>query len=224
MSRPDSTASAALGAEVVKPVWFAFLDFLGDPVRANSSGADITLTGTGDPDLDGHLFIGISHAFIDITPVSSRQGGSDTVTARLSGIPGLDDETLVQIGNRANWQGRPIRLWRIIRNAQKVQQGAINPYHTGYMTACSIEAEFDDSRPGEQAISIASESYLVAFNQASNRSYMDQDRYDPGDLSARRATSIANGNTGNPITGGTPVGGQNYGDGGRTDSRDWIYL
>lgn len=208
MSRPDAAASAALGADVVKPIWIAYLDFLGDPVRANSSGADIALTGTGDPDLDGHTFIGIGHAFVEITPVSVQQGGSGTVTARLSGIPGLDSETLLQIGDKANWQGRPARLWRVIRNAQNVQQGAVNAYHTGYMVSCGISAQ-----PETQAISVSIEGYLAAFSSASNRTYLDQERYDPLDLSARASIAITNGNTGNPITGGTPTTSSSGGGG-----------
>ena len=58
MSLPDATASAALGAAHVRPVWFAYLDFDTDPVRANSSGATLTPSGSGDADLDGQSFVG----------------------------------------------------------------------------------------------------------------------------------------------------------------------
>lgn len=212
MSRPDATASAALDAEIVKPVYFAYLDFVGDPIRANSSGADLTPTGTGDSDLDGHVFIGISHQFTDISPVSIKRGGSETVTARLSGIPGLDTDTLNLIGDRTKWQGRIARLWRIIRNAANVQQGAIQHYYTGYMTALVVDAQPDNSM-----ITVSIESYLAAFSKASNRSYLNQERYDAGDLSARAAIAIANGNTANPIA-GVPVSpasyDYNYGSGG----------
>jgi hypothetical protein len=37
------------------------------------------------------------------------------------------------------------------------------------------------------------ESYLAALTSASNRTYLDQERYDAGDLSARAAIAIANG-------------------------------
>ena len=217
MNRLDAIASGALSAEIVKPVWLAYLDIFGDPVRANSSGADMTITGTGDVDMDGHQFIGISHSFVDISAVSARQGGSNTVTATLSGIAGLDADTLALIGDKANWQGRPARLWRIIRNAANVQQGAVQHYYTGYMTALTIGAQ-----PDQQSITVSIETYLAAFSQASNRTYLDQERYDPGDLSARASIAIANGNTGNPITGGTPTGSS--GGGGSLVNRPGVQL
>ena len=94
MSLPDSTHSAALDAAVIKPVWFAFLDFVGDPVRANTSGKDIVPSGSGDADLDGETFVGISGELVAVSPVKIGPGGSETVTAQLSGIPGLDDDEI----------------------------------------------------------------------------------------------------------------------------------
>lgn len=198
-SRADATAGATLGSAIRKPVYFAYFDFDGDPLRANSSGRDITLTGTGDPDIDGLPFIGISPEVVDISSVKSKQGGSDSVTATLSGIPTLDGVMDV-IGDRAKWQGRLARLWRIVRDESNTQQGALMPYYTGYMVAASIGAGGDS-----QLVTIRIETYLTAFRSASNRTYLDQERFDSGDLSARFAIAIANGNTGNPITGGTPT-------------------
>jgi len=197
-SRADATASTALDARVRKPVYFAYLDFVGDPLRANGSGRDVTLTGTGDPDVDGLPFMGISPEFTDITSVKSKQGGSDSVTATLSGIPTLDGVMDV-IGDRSKWQGRVARLWRIVRDQTNAQQGALMPFYTGYMTAASIGTGADS-----QLVRITIETYLVAFRGASNRTY-DQKRYDPGDESFRFAIAIANGNTGNPVTSGTTV-------------------
>jgi hypothetical protein len=201
MSRPDATAGAQLEQDVVKPVWLGYLDFLGDPTRANTSGRDLTPTGTGDTDLDGHLFGGLSAELIDISPVKAGLGGSSTVVATLSGIPGLDD-VMDLIGDKANWQGRPFRLWRIIRNAANVQQGAIQHYYTGYMTAAQVFAGGDS-----QKLSIEIETYLAAFGRASNRTYMSQEKYDAGDLSAKAAIAIANGNGSNPATSNTDTVG-----------------
>ena len=198
MSTPDATAVAALAASTIKPVFFAFLDFVGDQVRANTSGADRTPTGSGDADLDGHLFVGISGTFVTVSPVKFSEGGSESVTAELSGIPGVDDDTLALLANPANWQGRDARLWRIIRNAANVQQGGFHAYYTGKMTSVSLAGG-----ASEQRIRVTIESYLAALSQASNRTYLDQSRYDAGDESARAAIAIANGNyTGAPTTGG----------------------
>jgi len=221
MSLPDSTAITALQAEVVKPVWFAYLDILGDPVRTNTSGADITPTGSGDADLDGHVFTGISGEVVSISPVKFAPGGSQTVTAVLSGIPGLDDDTIAQLDDYANWRGRNARIWRIIRNAANVQQGGFQNYYTGKMIALRHAGS-----AGDQVIEVTIESYLAVFSQASNRTYMDQERYDSGDLSAKAAIAIANGNfTGAPAMPGSPMvsGGSGasavFGDNQWTDYR-----
>lgn len=212
MSLPDSTAAAAIEAEVIKPVFFAWLDIFGDPVRANSSGHDITPTGTGDADLDDDLFIGIGHMFVDISSVKVSDQGTESVTAQLSGLPEIDSETYDLLADPANWQGRVARLWRVIRNALNVQQGGYQPYYTGYMT--SVEIGGDDSG---QTITVTIETYLAAFSAAANRTYLDQGRYDAGDLSPQAAIAIANGVSG--VVGNTPV--DVGGGGGGIDRRNF---
>lgn len=202
MTLPDPTAAAALEASHVRPVWFGWLDIDGDPVRANSSGYDITPTGTGDADLDDILFDGIGHMFVDVSSVRVREGGSESVTATLSGLQDIDTDTLNLLGDKANWQGRIARLWRIIRNASDVQQGGFQPYYTGYMTALDISGDAE-----EQKITVTIETYLAAFSQASNRTYLEQERYDSGDLSARAAIAIANGVSGTPQINNVGTGG-----------------
>lgn len=190
MSLPDGTAIAALSASVIKPVFFAFLDIAGGAVRCNTSGANITPSGTGDTNLDGHEFIGISGEFVEIAPVRYANGGSESVIATLSGIPTVDDVTLALIADPANWRGRDAFLWRVIRNAANVNQGGYHNYYTGKMTAITHSGSPDEGHVLKATI----ESYLAVFSQASNRTYMDQDRYDSGDLSAQATLAIANGN------------------------------
>lgn len=203
MSLPDTTHAAALDAEVINPVFFAWLDIDGDPVRANTSGADITPTGTGDDDLDDFEFIGINAAFVDVSPVSVKAGGTDAVVARLSGIVGLDQDIIDLLDDPDNWRGREARLWKIIRNSSNVQQGGFHAYYTGRMVSLQHSGS-----SGEQTIAVTIESYLAAFSEASNRSYLDQARYDAGDLSAAASIAIANGNyTGAPTSSGGFGGG-----------------
>lgn len=195
MSLPDAAFIAALDNEVIKPVWFASLDFVGDPVFTNTSGVDITPTGTGDTDLDGKTFVGISATFVDVSPVKIGEGGSDSIVAKLSGIQGLDDDTIALIADPMNWRGRDARLWRIIRDATNVQQGGYHPYCTGKMTGLRHSGSGE-----EQIISVTIESYLGVFSEASNRTYLDQDLFDPDDESARATIAIVNGNYGNAAT------------------------
>ncbi|UPT53058.1 gene transfer agent protein [Synechococcus phage Yong-M3-232] len=210
---PDATHAAALNAEYIRPVWFAWLDFVGDPVRANTSGANITPTGTGDPDLDGLPFIGITADLVSVTPVRIKEGGSDTVVAELSGIQGLDATDLALLNNPSNWRGRDARLWRIIRNAANIQQGGFHSYYTGKMVALT------HSGSGEgQTLRVTIESYLAVFASASNRTYLNQEEYDPGDLSARASIAIANGNYGGATVASRPGGGGSGGGGGNPPS------
>lgn len=211
MSRPDSAASAALHAQVIRPVWLGFLDFLTEPVRVNTSGASITFSGTGSSDLDGFTFDGISADIVDISEIATSESGTESITATLSGITGLDDDMLAEIDDATNWQGRTCQLWRIIRNAANVQQGGVQHYYTGYMTDLEVNAA-----PDGQVITVTIEGYVSAFSAPSYRSYLDQARFDPDDQSARAAIAIANGTSGNSLTSNTPVGGGggSYGGGG----------
>lgn len=208
MSLPDATASAALGNPVIKPIWFVFLDFLGDPVRANSSGSSVVIAGSGQPDLDG-TYDGVSHKFVEISDIKVQPGGSDTVTAKLSNLPYLDDEIRAYLADRNNWQGRVARLWRIIRNADGVQQGGIQHYYTGYMMSLSHVGANE-----QLTIRLTIESYLAAFSAGSNRTYQHQGEFDELDLSPAASAAIANGNNSSSLIGGAGNGGWGQGGGG----------
>lgn len=199
MSRPDSTAAAALNEQVIRPVWMAFLDFDNEPTRVNTSGASIAFSATGNPDLDGFTFDGISGDVVDIGPVSSGESGTESITATLSGLDGLDADMLAEIEDATHWQGRTFQLWRIIRNAANVQQGGVQHFYTGYMTDLEVMGS-----PEGQSIRVTVEGYVSAFSAPSYRSYLDQTRYDPDDQSARAAIAIANGN-GAPMNTSTPT-------------------
>lgn len=196
MSLPDAAASAALDTDNIKPVWFVFLDIIGDPVRATSFGANLNISGSGQEDLDGD-YIGIDHRFVSISPVKMSPGGSDPVTATLSGIRGLDDEDRQLLADKANWQGRTARIWRMVRDRDNVQQGGIQHYYTGYMMSL-----LHDAHPKERKLVLTIESYLAAFSGASGRTYLDQESFDENDLSARAALAISNGNSSSSLTSG----------------------
>ena len=101
----------------------------------------------------------------------------------------------------------PTSVWRDYVDPS--QRGAIQHYYTGYMVALKIGGS-----PASQTIEVSIETYLAAFAQASNRSYLDQELFDPGDLSARAAVAIANGVSGNPLVSNTPTPGNGAGAGG----------
>ena len=199
MSRPDAAAAAAIDAQFIRPVFFCYLDILGDPLRACTAGRSFAMAGTGDADLDGYTYDGVDPTVVDIGPVRAKDGGTDAVTAKLSGLVSLDSDLLAIIGNPVNWRGRPARLWRMIRDEDGNQQGALQHYYTGWMTSLTI---LGDPVEG-QTINLTVESYLAAYSQASNRTYLQQEDFDPGDFSARATIAIANGNSGSPLVSNT---------------------
>lgn len=205
MSLPDATASAQLDERVVKPVYLAYLDFATDPVLANSSGKDITPTGTGITKLDGNTFIGIDGHFIDLSPVQHGSAGSKSITAKLSGIPGdaVDDDTLAVLDDASQWRGRAADVWQIIRDASNTQQGAVRIWCSGRIVA--MDQGGDDKG---LIITVTIEGYLASLRGPSNRTYMDQELVDPGDLSAKAAIAAANGSYNKAIV---PQAGYNSG-------------
>jgi hypothetical protein len=192
-SRPDEASQAALAAAVRRPVTFCFLDILNGPIRVTDAPYSVTFSGTGDEDLDGFTFQALDPSFVSVSEVHAKEGGSDTVTLQLSGLAGVDDELMTDIGNKANWAGRDARLWKAMLDPVSLTRlGALWSFHTGYMSVPKIIGDRTN-----QLINLDVESYLAFFTQASNRTYLDQQSYDAGDMSAELAIAIANG-AGNP--------------------------
>ncbi len=188
-TRPDDLANTALGADVRRPVTFCFLDLADEPIRVTNAPYSFTFAGTGDEDLDGFTFTAVDPRVVAVSAVKAREGGTDTVSLQLSGLAGVDDELMTQIGNRANYVGRDCRLWRAMLDPQNLQRvGTIWSYYTGYMSVPKIIGD-----RSSQTINLDVESYLAFFGQASNRTYLDQQSYDPNDRSAELAIAIANG-------------------------------
>ena len=188
MTTPDLATQAALGAQIVRPLFLAYLDVLGDPLRATTWEVSLEPAGTGDLDLDGHVFSAISPQFANVGPVKRATGGSDSVTATLSGIVGPDSDLLDLLGNEANWKGRLARLWFLLLGEDDGRIGGVVPFYTGRMVDFGITGSAT-----AQTAQITIESYLASMTSASNRSYMDQSDFDPSDTSASLTLAVANG-------------------------------
>jgi hypothetical protein len=191
VSRPDATAQSALGQPAIRPAFVAWLDVLGDTLRATTWAYDLTFSGTGDPDLDGFSFTALDPQFVNVGPVKSARSGSDTVTVSLSGIIGPDSALLNLLGNPANWRGRTARLWQGIYSVDGVQQGGFWPYFTGTMSSMRLRGAKD-----AQAVDLQIETYLAILAPPSNRTYLDQKVYDPDDRASEVLLPIANGASG----------------------------
>jgi hypothetical protein len=200
MDRAGIAELAALGGELVTPAFLAWLDILGDPVRATTYRMPVVPTGTGDPELDGFSFTPVNPDLVSVSPVQFREGGADTVTASLSGLVGPDVGLLTTMADPANWRGRVARLWLGVETSPAML--GLWGYFTGYMVSLDIQG----SASG-QTIVVSIEGYLAALAPASNRTYLVQDEFDPDDRSAAATIACANGIAGSGVT-------QAFGSGG----------
>lgn len=205
----DSTAIAALEGEVIYPRFLAYLDFVGDPVRATTWPVPLTMSGTGDADLDGFTFDALRPDLVSISPVSYGERGMDTVTAILSGLATHPDDAdrYALLIDPTNWQGRRAVLWQGIADANYQQQGNFWSYCDGRMVDVKIRGDRDG-----QTIEVTFESYLAALSPASLRTLLDQSYFDSADKSAAATIGSANGAV--KARGGLPVLGANGGGGG----------
>lgn len=205
----DATTQAALEEPILHWRVLCYADFVGDVLRATTGIYNKTITGSGDSELDG-TYEPLPDSLVNIGAVAHNESGSDTVTISLSGLVVNNNDFLNLVGDRANWQGRAARLWFYCVDEDENQVGSIIPYYTGYMNDFMI-----DGSPDLQTASITIENYLVTLSGARNKTYMMQERFDPGDLSAAATVAAANGVT-SAVAGGGGGGNANGESGNRT--------
>ncbi|WP_231958669.1 hypothetical protein [Altererythrobacter sp. B11] len=165
------------------------MDLAHEQLRVTNAPYSMEFAGTGDEDLDGHLFDAVDARFVSVSPIKVALDGTDTVTLRLSGLAGVDDELMTEIGNKANFQGRDCRIWQAMLDPDNFARiGAIWTLMTGYMNVPKILGDQQS-----QIIELEVESYLGFMKRASGRTYLEQQNFDPGDRSGELAIAIANG-------------------------------
>mgnify|MGYP000715180718 CR=1 FL=1 len=199
----DAITQAALEATVVNWRVLIYADFVGDVLRGTSGLYNKTISGSGDPELDG-TYDSFNHDLINVSTVKHNESGSDTVAISMSGLVVNNADFLAIIGDKSKWQGRIARLWFYCVNENEGQVGSIIPYYTGYMNEVSISGNAES-----QTVTLTIENYLASIAGAQNKTYLIQNVFDAGDLSAETSIAAANGmaEAGNY--------GYGYGGGGR---------
>lgn len=205
----DADFKAALEGPVVYPAWFIYLDVDGDPVRVTSAGYSVTFGVEDDPDISEQTFSAIDPSALEVGSAVQRQGGSETLSVTLSGLLGVDQEALDAIADRSKWQGRIVRLWMGVRDENGEFIGAVAPYYTGYMMSVEISPS-----PQSQTINLSVENYLSLLSNAPNRTWLDQNVYDPADTSPAASLGGVNGARTGPAAGVGFVGADSGGGGG----------
>jgi hypothetical protein len=223
----DATTQAALEGSILNWRALIYADIDGDVLRATTGLYDRAISGSGDSELDG-TYESYDHNMIEVGPVKHNETGSDTVAISLNGIlvnldPILErdldpiydrsggnilartSDLLNVIGDKTRWQGRAARLWFYCVDENETQVGSIIPYYTGYMNDIVISGSADS-----QIITLTIENYLASLAGAPNQTYMMQNLFDSGDLSANATLGAANGMGGSS-------GGAGYISSGVTD-------
>ena len=196
----DATTQAALEATVVNWRVLIYADFVGDVLRGTSGLYNKTISGSGDTELDG-TYDSFDHNLINVSPVKHNETGSDTVAISMSGLVVNNADFLAIIGDKSKWQGRIARLWFYCVDQNESQVGSVIPYYTGYMNEVSISGS-----AGSQTVTLTIENYLASIAGAQNKTYLIQNIFDAGDLSAETSIAAANGMA--------EAGSSNYGGGG----------
>jgi hypothetical protein len=199
----DATTQAALEATVVNWRVLIYADFVGDVLRGTSGLYNKTISGSGDSELDG-TYEGFNHDLINVSPVKHNESGSDTVSISMSGLVVNNADFLAIIGDKSKWQGRIARLWFYCVDQNESQVGSIIPYYTGYMNEVSINGSAES-----QTVTLTIENYLTSIAGAQNKTYLIQNIFDAGDLSAETSIAAANGMA--------EAGNYGYGGGGFDD-------
>ena len=203
----DATTQAALEATVVNWRVLIYADFVGDVLRGTSGLYNKTISGSGDTELDG-TYDSFDHNLINVSPVKHNETGSDTVAISMSGLVVNNADFLAIIGDKSKWQGRIARLWFYCVDQNESQVGSVIPYYTGYMNEVSISGS-----AGSQTVTLTIENYLASIAGAQNKTYLIQNIFDAGDLSAETSIAAANGmaEAGNYGYGGGGAGENDFG-------------
>jgi hypothetical protein len=202
----DATTQAALEAPILYWRMLAFIDFDGDQVRVTSGLYDKVISGSGDSELDG-TYESYAHDLIEVGSVKHNETGSDTVPVTMSGLI-VNADFMATIGDRTKWQGRTARLWFYVADENEAQVGSIIPYYTGYMNDITISGS-----PDEQRVTLTIENYVATLSGAPNKTYLMQNIFDSGDLSANASIGAANGlGAGGSVPAGVGAGGMIWAD------------
>lgn len=204
MPLPDNTAKAYLSAEVLRFCRLGLFDFYGDSLRATDAPYSLNFSGSSDSDLNGNFFA-IDHQMVNLSPISHTSENSNTLTVTLSGLINIDSDLMTLLGDRDNWVGRKAVVWYMLMDPDGNQVGTPWRHYTGKMINVKYLGGKDSS-----SIQVQVENYLAVLSEASRRSYLSQQEFDSGDLSA--AASIASANSRNPSA-VTPAQNFTYGDG-----------
>jgi len=161
-----------------------------------------------DSDCAGRTFDVLDSKVLQVSRVSQEDGGTDTIEFTLQADPS-DTALMSAIENPALYAGRVVRVWVAAFNAAGTPVADVVTGSYGlpvtelrrqaraYMTQPSQDAD-----AGTYVITMSAENYLSLLSGAQNRTYVQSNLYDAGDLSGAVRMS--------GTTPGMPGGGGNF--------------
>lgn len=184
------------------PVYLAWIDIVGDPVRATTwpGGIVIAPGQTGDPALDGQTYAHVPGELVDVSAVEASREEAAQCVIRLAGIKDVNTDLLTALADRTAWQGREAVLWHGVNTGSGF---VLARYFAGRISALD---KAGDPQAG-QTVSLTIKSLRSFLTQARGRTYQDQALYDPNDQIAARIRAAANGAEGAAIGAGTRASG-----------------
>lgn len=201
-------------ADVVRPLFVAWLDFTVDPIRAWTGPGDFSPSSTGDTDLDGNTFLGVEGA-VAMSEIHEGLSGTSPLTITYSAhnltAPGL----LQIVADDRIWLKRKAVVWvAFLQDDQASVHPEVERLFAGVMVNADSTRKF-----GEPAkLEITMDLNLRKSGDATTR-LTDHKRFNATDTATTRIVQLANGTLNsvqfNPRTSGGGAGpGSNSRSGG----------
>lgn len=204
---------SAIGATQIRTAYLARLEFQSETAFIWTGAHPIQPTGTGDSLLDGNAFNPLAAGvMVDIGENSFSYNGSEELTIVLA-VPTAPSTVIAAASVYPNeYQSRQATIWRALRMPANDPLAPpvwlFRRIRSGAMDKVEIQ---NDGQSHNFMLTI--ESHQAQISNATNQSYLDQQRYDPADTSQAHAVSIANGDPGPTKASATPI----YGSNGKVD-------
>jgi hypothetical protein len=182
------TLTDVIGAEVVRPVVVGLLDFEGDPAYGWTGNGVLAVSGSGDPDLDGNLYVPAEGA-IDVTEFVTDMANGRGVTLTFA-APDTDAEIIKQVvrDNRA-WQLRKMKLWL---GFYKEGEAELHPWFRQVFGGVMIKARTSRQPGAPGQIKIDGDTdYALASGPAAR--VIDHGEMNPGDNLTSWMLDLLNG-------------------------------
>lgn len=200
-------------ADVVNPLYLAWLDFSVDPIRAWTGPADFAVPGgaTGDPDIDSTTFLSVDGA-ASLSGIKESLNGNQPVKIIYSAhdldAPGM--KQIVKDGR--DWQIQRAKIWTaFLMDDRKTVHPEIEQVFSGVIVNANTTRQF--GQPSTLIIELDNDLRLGGDG---GTRWLDHARFNAGDTASSFIIRLANG----LLSAGQRAGGLQSGRGGNaTNSR-----